>query len=82
MVKGQEKKVCKLLRSIYGLKQALHSWNQKFDQVIKIFDFKQNIDVPSIYKCIKDVKVIFLVFYIDDILLIGNDVGNLSSIKL
>ena len=27
-------------------------------------------------------KVVFLVLYVNDILLIGNDVGNLSSVKL
>src|SRR5262249_20117723 len=32
-------KVCKLQRSIYGLKQASRSWNQRFDEAIKSFNF-------------------------------------------
>ena len=39
VAKGQEKKVCKLQKSIYGLKQASRSWNLKFDQSIKSFGF-------------------------------------------
>ena len=34
-------KVCKLQRSIYGLKQASRRWNQRFDKVIKSFGFIQ-----------------------------------------
>jgi hypothetical protein len=32
-------KVCKLQKSIYGLKQASQSWNIRFDQVVKGFGF-------------------------------------------
>ena len=35
-------KVCKLKRSIYGLKQASRSSNLRFDEVIKGFGFVQN----------------------------------------
>ena len=43
-------KVCKLQRSIYGLKQASRSWNLRFDEVIKAFGFVQNVEETCICK--------------------------------
>ncbi|KAK0594609.1 hypothetical protein LWI29_023351 [Acer saccharum] len=77
----QEQKVCKLQRYIYGLKQASRSWNIRFDDVITTYGFEQNVDELCVYKRIIDKKVVFLVLYVDDILLIGNDVGVLSEVK-
>ena len=34
------------------------------------------------YSKIKDGKVVFLILYVDDILIIGNDVGSLTSVKM
>ena len=82
IAKNQKHMVCKLKRSIYGLKQASRSWNIRFDQAIKSFGFEHNLDEPCVYKRHQDKVVMFLVLYVDDILLIGNDVGVMSSINV
>jgi hypothetical protein len=74
-------KVCKLQRSIYGLKQASRSWNRRFDKVIKDFGFIQCHGEACIYKKVSGSSVAFLILYVDDILLIGNDIELLSSVK-
>ena len=78
---GSEQKVCKLQRSIYGLKQASRSWNIRFDETIKMFDFHKNPNEPCVYKKVSGSAVTFVVLYVDDILLIGNDVGMLQSTR-
>ncbi|PPZ05609.1 hypothetical protein C5P41_24865, partial [Escherichia coli] len=75
-------KVCKLKRSIYGLKQASRSWNIRFDEAIKSFGFIKNEDEPCVYKKVSDSAITFLVLYVDDILLMGNDTGMLTTIKV
>ena len=74
-------RVCKLQRSICGLKQASQSYNLHFDNIIKSFDFIKNEEEPYIYKRVSGSAVIFFILYIDDILLFGNDISILISIK-
>jgi len=74
-------KVCKLQRSIYGLKQASRSWNIRFDEVVKGFDFTKNEEESCVYKKVSGSSVVFLILYVDDILLIGNNIPMLESIK-
>ena len=74
--------VCKLNRSIYELKQASRSWNMHFDKVIKTYSFIRNGEESYIYKWTNNSVVIFLALYVDDILLIKNDILALQSVTL
>src|SRR4051812_34203440 len=74
-------KVCNLQRSIYGLVQASRSWNIRFDSVIKAYGFIQTFGEACIYKKVSGCSIAFLILYVDDILLIGNDTEFLNSIK-
>ena len=74
-------KVCKLQRSIYGLVQASRSWNIRFNEVIKAFGFIQVYGEACLYKKVSGSSVAFLILYVDDILLMGNNIEMLESIK-
>ena len=53
--------VCKLHKSIFGLKQASLSYNKCFDQEVKSFYFDQNEDEPCVYNKVQENMVVWMV---------------------
>jgi hypothetical protein len=49
VVKGEERKVCKLLKSLYGLKQAPKQWHEKFDRTLTYVGFVVNEADKCVY---------------------------------
>jgi hypothetical protein len=80
-VKGKEHMRCHLRKSIYGLKQASRQWYLKFDETIRSFGFKENEEFNCIYAKFRNGKFIFLILYVDDILLASSDVSLLLETK-
>nr|GEW48367.1 retrotransposon protein, putative, Ty1-copia subclass [Tanacetum cinerariifolium] len=76
-----DKTVCKLQRTIYSLKQASRSWNKRSDEEIKKFGFVQNLDEPCVYQKAIGSNVTFLILYVDDIIIMGNHIPSLQSVK-
>ena len=74
-------RVCNLQKFIYGLKQASRSWNHRFGKAIKSFNFIKNEEKPCVYKRVSGRVITFLILYVDDILLIGNDIPMLTTVK-
>ena len=75
------KLVCKLKKSIYGLKQASRQWYLKFHQVVLSFGFEVNTVEDCVYHKFSGSRFIFLVLYVDDILLASSDVELLRETK-
>jgi hypothetical protein len=81
VVEGKERMGCRLKKSIYGLKQASRQWYLKFDRTIKNFGFKENIEDNCVYTKFKNGRYIFLILYVDDILLASSDISLLLETK-
>jgi hypothetical protein len=79
---GKENLVCKLKKSIYGLKQASRQWYLKFDQVVTSFGFNENASDQCIYLKTSGSNFIILVLYVDDILLASSCINLLNETRL
>ena len=73
-------KVCKLVKSLYGLKQASRCWNQKFTSFIRKFDFKVCESDPCVFIKIKTGGLTIIAIYVDDGLIVSNDNSEIKSV--
>jgi hypothetical protein len=80
-MEGKEHMGCRLKKFIYGLKQASRQWYLKFNETIKRFGFKENVEDNCAYAKFKSGKYIFLILYVDAILLASSDVSLLRDTK-
>jgi len=63
--------VCRLQRSLYGLKQASRVWNSKFDTFLRHFQLTPSKADPCVYSGKFESEKVFLVIYIDDGLILA-----------
>ena len=73
--------VCKLKKSLYGLKQSPRLWYHKFHTSITSFSFMMNPADECIYHKFSGSKYIFLALYVNEILLATNDLNLLRDTK-
>ncbi|KAK4389523.1 Retrovirus-related Pol polyprotein from transposon TNT 1-94 [Sesamum angolense] len=73
VVPGQEKKVCRLVKSLYGLKQAPKQWHEKFDRTMLSNGFKINECDKCVYVKSTQHSFIIVCLYVDDMLIMGSN---------
>ncbi|KAJ0909446.1 putative RNA-directed DNA polymerase [Helianthus annuus] len=76
-----ETKVCKLIKSLYGLKQAPRKWNERLTDVLLKSGFIQSKCDHSLFIMNKKDVTVFLLVYVDDIVLTGNSIAEIEHIK-
>ena len=80
--KIKEFKVCKLKRTLYGLKISPKKWNKKFTKEAIKLGLENDLHEPCLFTWRKNGKFVILVLYVDDIILTGNDVEKMTEIKI
>ena len=80
---GKEELVCKLKKSIYGLKQSPRCWNSTLDTHLKDLRFTQMVSDPCIYhqEMEGEMPYIGVYMYVDDIILAGKTERQLQKLK-
>nr|KYP51292.1 Retrovirus-related Pol polyprotein from transposon TNT 1-94 [Cajanus cajan] len=73
--------VCKLHKSLYGLKQASRQWNQKLTEALISLNFIQSSTDHSLFIKKSHSSITALLVYVDDVVLTGNDMAEISAVK-
>nr|GEU32248.1 zinc finger, CCHC-type [Tanacetum cinerariifolium] len=79
---GNEHKVCKLVKSLYELKQAPKQWHQKFEEVVLSSGFHLNQSDKCVYSKFDDSgKGVIICLYVDDMIIFGTDQNQVDKTK-
>ena len=73
-------RICELLKTLYGLKQAGREWNKEFDSKMKGFGYNRTRSDPCVYIRRDGKDVVILTVWVDDILLFGTSEKLLDEI--
>jgi hypothetical protein len=76
-VKGKKELVCKINKSLYGLKQSPRMWYKFFDTYILGLGFVRSRDDHCVYSKQVENHFIYVVLYVDDMLLVGNNMDEM-----
>ena len=81
-VKGSEHKVCKLNKSIYGLKQAGRIWNSVFHNFLIECGLTQCITDECVYRLkLDNGKILIVLLYVDDLIIASNSKTAINALK-
>jgi hypothetical protein len=73
--------VCRLKKSLYGLKKAPRAWYDKMDNFFIDIGFSRCHSDPNVYTKKVEIHLIILVLYVDDLILTGSDSKLLNHVK-
>ena len=82
VVKGKSHLVCKLKKSLYGLKQSPRMWYQKFDTYVLSLGFVRSKSDHCIHFKFDGDGFMVIALYVNDMLFISKGKGLIVELKL
>ena len=79
--KGEEHKVYKLKKALYGLRQAPRTWNTKLDQILKGLRFRKCAKENSVYRKEEKDTLLIVAIYVDDLFITANSLKAIKGFK-
>ena len=73
--------MCRLLKSLYDLKQAPKQWHEKFDKTLTSAGFVVNEADNCVYYRYGGGKGVIQCLYVDDILIFGTSIDEINDVK-
>lgn len=82
-IKAENGYVCKLNKSIYGLKQSARCWFERFDLILKQLSFSNSEVDRCLYFLDKGHinENIYLILYVDDLVIATGNINTMHSFK-
>jgi len=82
-IKGKEDHVCLLKKSLYGLKQSSRQWYKRFDSFMLSHGyFRSMYDSCVYFRKLNDGSFIYLLLYVDDMLIAAKNLSEIHTLKL
>lgn len=72
--------VCKLNKAVYGLKQAPRAWYNELSTFLISLGFVNSLADTSLFVLWRDSQIIYLLIYVDDILVTGNTKSGIAKV--
>jgi hypothetical protein len=76
-----DSRVCKLKKSLYGLKQASRHWFSKLSSSLLHFGFSQAKSDSSLFIRQTSTNFMALLIYVDDVIIASNDLVEIATVK-
>ncbi|KAJ0863942.1 putative RNA-directed DNA polymerase [Helianthus annuus] len=80
-VRQNDQCVCKLKKSLYGLKQASRNWYKKFTKSLLEIGFRQTGVDHSLFLLKTDEVFMAALIYVDDVILVWNNMEEMQNVK-